>query len=140
MARPETIQDIEPEGIQIASIELHRIGDNAQLLRAYADFMTACQRVGVEIVANTYSSTVFKRVPTEKEMQAQLESEQCAWDHRERLYRQLEATGRLEEEYMRNTVEAWAKTEGMPWPPQHEPIESFDAVIRDIDEVVNPGA
>ena len=136
MARPETVHDIEIQQIDFATVETDKINTNGPVLKAYATFMESLQKAGVHVDANGYGRVTFYRDATESEQRSQLISHQQTWDAREKAYNQLRDVGSMEHEYMRSSVEAWAKNEGLPWPPVHEPIDPIDAVIRDIDAVI----
>ena len=134
MARPESISDIEVESIEFATVQLNKISTVPGLLKGYAMLLEQLLKSGATVDQN-YSGTVFSRPPTEAELEEQLKSKQTSWDYAKKLYDQMAAVGEMEPSYMESTVKSWAAEEGLPYPPPHEPIDSFDAVIRDIDEV-----
>lgn len=135
MARPETFEDIEVNNVLYADIHLDQISTNPALLKGYTALLAAAQSAG-SVIEHRYNTVQFHRLPTQAEVAAQLASAQSSWDHGKKQYDTLAAVGSLESDWNRRTAELWAEKEGLPFPPEHEPIDSFDAVIRDIDEVV----
>lgn len=135
MARPEAFEDIEVSNVLYADIQLDHISMDPVLLKGYASLLAAAQTAG-SIIDSSYSRVQFFRTPTHAELTQQLTNAQTAWDHGKKCYAQLATVGECERPWERGTAERWADKEGLPFPPEHEPITSFDAVIRDIDEVV----
>lgn len=136
MARPETLEDIEVENIEFATIHVDNLTTHASLLRAYATFMEACEKVGAEVTHNYYTAR-FSRPPTAKEQEDQLRRKQSSWDEGRKLYGHLRDIGNVEIEYQRGIAQRWAEGEGMPFPPEHDPIlKPLDEVLDDIEEAV----
>ena len=136
MARPETLEDIEVESIDFATVQVGNIAGHATLLKAYAVFMEACDKAGA-LVDPAYYSTRFSRPPTEAEKLAQLEQAQRSWDEGQKLYGHLRDIGDVEHEYQRGMAQRWAEGEGLPFPPEHDPIlKPLDEVLDDIEEAV----
>lgn len=134
MARPETIHDIDIDPVQFATVQVDAISAHASLLKAYATFMEAAQKAGA-VVEVKYNGATFERPATEAEKLAQLKSKQSSWDEGKKQYDILAAVGECEYSYNRSQAQRWAEAEGMPFPPAHEPISEFDAIIHGIDEV-----
>jgi len=134
MARPEKISDIELSPIQFATVQVSDIASHGALLEAYARFMVAAQKAGA-MVEVKYNGATFERMPTDQEQKDQLKGKQASWDEGKRQYEIKAAVGECEYSYMESMAKSWAAGEGMPWPPEHEPISEFDAVIRGIDAV-----
>jgi threonine aldolase len=136
MARPETLDDIETSRIEFGTIDLSKIGTDAALLKGYTALLEAIGKTPGAEVAQPYSSTMtFTRLPNAAEQAAQLKRAQEAWDESKKQYEKYAAVGSLEYTHLENMAEGYAKSEGLPYPPVHEPIRPFDAVIRDIDSV-----
>ena len=136
MARPETLEDIEVESIDFATIQVGNIAGHATLLKAYAVFMEACEKAGAE-VDPAYYSTRFSRPPTAAEQDEQLRRKQSSWDEGQKLYGHLRDIGDVEHEYQRGMAQRWAEGEGLPFPPEHDPIlKPLDEVLDDIEEAV----
>jgi len=134
MARPESISDIELDPIEFATMRIDAIAANGALVKAYGTFMEAVQKAGAEVEIR-YNGATFIRPPTDQEQMEQLKSNQASWDEGKKQYEILASVGECEYAYQRGQAENWARAEGMPFPPAHEPISTFDAVIRGIDEV-----
>lgn len=134
MARPEYITDIDLVNIEFATIDVDKIALDPQLLKGYTAFLEAVTKAGVEIDTN-YRGARFLRRPTLSEQTAQLREAQTKWDNGKKYYETLAAVGECEYSYERSLAADWAAVEGLPFPPEHDPIDAFDAVIRDIDEV-----
>lgn len=134
MARPSKISEIELSPIQFATVQVDAIASNGALLKAYATFMEAAQKVGANVEVK-YNGATFEREPTEQEKREQLKSKQSSWDEGKRQYEIKRDVGSCEYSYMETLARTWAEGEGETWPPEHEPISEFDAVIRGIDEV-----
>lgn len=135
MARPEHIADIELDSVEFGTIELDKISTDAALLKGYTAFIEGAQKAGVTIISGNYGRVTFHRPPNLTEMQAQLDRAQSHWDIAKKYYEQLADLGECEYTYQRTSAEEWAKAEGLPFPPEHTPIDPIDAVIRDIDGV-----
>ena len=136
MARPETLDDIELENIDFATVHVDSLTTHASLLRAYATFMEACEKAGAE-VTQSYNTARFSRPPTAKEQEDQLRRKQSSWDEGKKLYGHLLDIGDVEYEYPRGIAQRWAEGEGMPFPPEHDPIlKPLDEVLDDIEEAV----
>ena len=135
MARPESISDIDLDPIQFATVQVDAISANAALLKAYATFMEAVQKAGADVEVK-YNGATFERKPTDQEQQKQLTSQQNSWDDGKKQYEIMASVGKCEYSYMENVAQRWAEKEGLEWPPAHEPLSDFDAVISAIDEEV----
>lgn len=136
MARPITIDDIEVEDVEFATVQVNQISTDPGLLKGYQLMLDQMTKAGAT-VTTSYSGVTFSRKATDREATDQLKSKQSSWDHLEKLYRQYESVGELEHSYMDSSVKSWAEGEGLPYPPPFEPISDFHAVIRDIDEVTS---
>ena len=135
MARPDCLADIEPrEHTDFGTIRVDDIVAHPAMLKAYATFVEAIQKAGGSVSGSSYSMTLSRSATIEEQLQ-DLRSAQSAWDMRQREYESMKDFGEIED-WKRDSVRAWAEAEGLPFPPEHEPIESFDATIRDIDEVL----
>ena len=130
MSRPESILDIELDDVQFAQISMEHISADGPLLKAYATFMESVQKNGAEVEVR-YNTAYFTRRPTLQEQNAQLKSAQTRWDDGKKHYETLAAVGELEYSWYRTAAQSWAEREGMPFPPDHDPIESIDVMIRD---------
>lgn len=130
MARPEKISDIELSPVQFATVQVDAIASQAALLKAYATFMEACEKAGAEVEVK-YNGATFERQPTAQEKAEQLRSKQSAWDEGKKQYGILQAVGECEYSWQRSQAQRWAEEEGMPFPPEHDPIAAIDSVIRD---------
>ncbi|MBV9921913.1 MAG: hypothetical protein JOY78_13815 [Pseudonocardia sp.] len=138
MARPETIEDIEINRTEFGSIDVNKIANDGTLLKAYAIFLESVQKAGGEVELRYGSSATFTRAPSPKEQFDQLRAAQREWDVAKKYYEQIAAVGDTEHSYQRREAEVWAEKEGLPFPPEHEPIESVDTVIDNIDAVLVP--
>lgn len=136
MARPITIDDIEVEDVEFATVQVNQISTDPGLLKGYQLMLDQMTKAGAT-VTTSYSGVTFSRKATDREATDQLKSKQANWDHLEKLYRQYESVGELEHSYMDSSVKRWAEEEDLPYPPPFEPISTFDAVIRGIDEVTS---
>ena len=121
--------------IELPGQSVERAG-NYLLLKGYQLMLEQLTKAGATVTTG-YSGVTFARKATAKEAEDQLKSKQSTWDHLKKLYDQFAAVGELEHSYMESSVKSWAAQEGLPYPPPHEPISSFDAVIRGIEEVVS---
>ena len=135
MSRPETIDDIELDPIEFATVDVAAIATDGAFVKAYGAFMEACQKAGATVTVKYSTSARFARDPSQDEQESQLRTKQDSWDEKKRQYDLYASVGTLEHSYMASSLEQWARDEGLPYPPPFEPITSFDAVIRDIDEV-----
>lgn len=131
MSRPEFIEDIELENIEFAAIEVDKISLDPALLKGYTAFLEAATKAGAEIDSSGYRGVRFLRFPNESEQRSQLITAQNRWDEGKRNYEHLASVGETEYSWQRSSAESWAKAEGMPFPPEHDPIAAIDAVIRD---------
>lgn len=136
MARPESINDIELDEVEFGSIEVNKIATDGALLKGYAAFLEAVQKSGSVSITEDYRGVHFHRKASGKEAADQLRTAQYDWDERKKFYEQLRDVGTTEYEVQTTLAKEWAEKEGLPFPPEHDPIEAFDAVIRDIDDVV----
>ena len=136
MSRPENVSDIEIKPVEFATVQLNLISTNPALLKAYQLLLEQAVKGGAT-AESTYGGTTFSRPATERELREQLKTAQSSWDHLQKLYDQYAAVGELEHSYMNSSLKNWAAEEGLPYPPPHEPISSFDAVIRDIEEATS---
>lgn len=136
MSRPENIADIEIEDVEFATVQIAKISTDPALLKGYQLLLEQLTKAGATTETG-YNGVTFYRRATDQEAAEQLRSKQSSWDHLEKLYRQYESVGELEHSYMDSSVKAWALGEGLPYPPKHEPITAFDAVIRGIEEAVS---
>lgn len=136
MSRPENVSDIEIEDVEFATVQVNQISVDPLLLKGYQLMLEQLTKAGATVTTG-YSGVTFARKATAKEAEDQLKSKQSTWDHLKKLYDQFAAVGELEHSYMESSVKSWAAQEGLPYPPPHEPISSFDAVIRGIEEVVS---
>jgi hypothetical protein len=138
MARPETINDIEANDIDWATINVDLIVASPSLLKAYASFAEAVAKTTATVDTNYAHSVRMSRPPTIGELERQLNNEQSAWDERQKCYDKLKDFGQVEMDYQRNYAQRHAEREGLPWPPPCKPIESIDVdVIKRIDEVLS---
>lgn len=135
MARPEHIADIELENVEFASIEVEKITTDPGLLKGYTAFLEAVTKAGAHVDASGYRGVRFLRRPTLAEAERQLNDAQRTWDDGEKQYGIMASVGRCEHSWDENRAKEWAAQEGMPFPPEHTPIDSVDAVIGRIDEV-----
>lgn len=135
MARPESISDIEVKDIDFASVDVNDIASDGSLVKAYGTFMEAVQKAGATVEVN-YSTARFSRPANQKEREAQLRQAQASWDDGKKQYETLAAVGECEYAWQRGQAQKWAEGEGIPFPPEHEPMSDFDAVIHGIDSVV----
>ena len=136
MARPESLNDIELKDEEFATVQVGNIAGHATLLKAYAVFMEACEKAGAS-VDTAYYSTRFSRPPTAAEQDEQLRRKQSSWDEGQKLYGHLRDIGDVEHEYQRGMAQRWAEGEGLPFPPEHDPIlKPLDEVLDDIEEAV----
>jgi hypothetical protein len=131
MARPESTRDIELDDIEFGNIELRKIATDPLLLKGYTAFVEAVAKAGAIATDTPYSGVSFTRRASQTEAQEQLRTAQSRWDDGQRHYQTLASVGELEYNYHRTQAEEWAKSEDMPFPPEHDPIAAIDAVIRD---------
>lgn len=134
MPRPENIADIEVQNVEFATILVDQITLDPTLLKGYTAFLEAATKAGA-ITDSVYRGVRFLRQPTMAELEDQLRGAQSKWDNGKKLYDTLEAVGELEYSWEESVARQWAEGENLPFPPEFEPIKSFDTVIRDIDEV-----
>ena len=134
MARPESINDIELNPVQFATVQVDAISAHAGLLKAYATFMEAVEKAGAEVEVK-YNGATFERQPTHKEQEAQLKSKQDSWDEGKKQYELLAAVGATEYSYQRGMAQRWAEGEGLPFPPDFEPLVDGELLEGGIDEV-----
>lgn len=134
MSRPESIEDIELSAIEFGSIDLSLIADDGAKIKAYGAFMEALQKSGASVEIRYNTTAKFSRPPNAREKLSQLDNAQMSWDNGKKLYETLRDVGEVEYSYQRDVARNWAEDEGLPFPPEHEPISEFHAVIRDIDE------
>jgi hypothetical protein len=139
MARPETTTDIGIEQTEFATVDVDKIADRGDYLKAYATFMETVQKLGGEVEMSYRTTARFTRPPTGKEQATQLKTAQDLWDTHKKYYDTLAEVGELEYAHLRNYAQEWARDEGLPFPPPHEPISEFHRVIAGIDEAVNEG-
>lgn len=135
MARPSSLADIEMENIEFANIDVEKINLDSALLKGYTAFLEAATKAGAVIETHTYRGVQFMRRPTLSEQEKQLKRAQDSWDDGKKCYDTLAALGECEYAWQRGQAETWARNENMPFPPEHEPISDFHAVINSIDEV-----
>lgn len=136
MPRPESYDDVDFDPIEIARIEVGNMGTDAELLTGYAAFLKAVAKAGAE-ANSSYNTVTITRLPSTKEKDTQLKTKQSTWDERKKHYETLRDVGSLEYSYQRNSAERHAEEEGLPWPPEAEPITSVDVTIANIDAVVS---
>lgn len=137
MARPESIADIKAEQIEFATVDVNLIANRGDYLKAYAMFMEAVQNLGGEVSVSYGSRTTFTRPPTDKDLKTQLTAEQTKWDERQKYYEQLRDVGDVEYSHQRTYAQQHVESEGLPWPPEHDPISDFHKVIADIDTTMD---
>ena len=130
MARPESTRDIEINDIEFGRIDFNQIATDAALLKGYTAFLEAVSKAGATVDMR-YSGAHFSRCPSQAEMRDQLETAQNRWDEGKKQYEMLASVGEVEYSWQRSQAETWAKGEDMPFPPEVDPIEAIDAVIRD---------
>lgn len=130
MSRPENINDIDPDDIQFAQVNVDHIAADGTLLKAYATFMETCQKYGGSVEVK-YNTAYFTRPPTEGEKADQLRTAQIRWDDGQKQYQTLAAVGELEHSWNHSAAQSWAEREGLPFPPEHDPIAAIDVAIRD---------
>jgi hypothetical protein len=133
--RPQFISDIEIDNIEFAAINVDKIETDPTLLKGYAAFIEAVGKAGAVIDNTGYRGVVLYRRPSLGEQAKQLADAQRSWDLGEKYYKVYASVGACEHRYEESQAERWAEGEGLPWPPEVEPISPLDAVIRDIDEV-----
>lgn len=120
MARPENIKDIKHDDrfVRIAMFEVDKIISNAPLLKHYTALLEAVQKIGG--FADKAYSTVDVKVPkNEKELEAQLKSDQYQWDEMHRFYNLALNRGVNSDdipEWRHSSIKTWAKEEGLPDP------------------------
>lgn len=136
MSRPETIQDIDEKNVDFATVELGLIATDPALMKGYTAFIDAVQKGGAE-ARSEYNRVVLSRRPSTEELKDQLRVAQATWDEHKKHYETLRDVGETEYEFQRNQAERWAESEGLPFPPEHEPIRNFHQAIRRIDEVTS---
>lgn len=130
MSRPETVNDIEVKPVDFATVQVDSIASDGTLLKAYAIFMEAVQKAGATVEVR-YNAAYFTREPSPAEQERQLQSAQSTWDAGKKYYDTLAAVGEVEHEYHKSLAQHWAEQEGLPYPPEHDVIESIDVMIRD---------
>lgn len=135
MARPEHIADIDSENIEFACVEIEKINTDPSLLKGFVAFLEAVTKAGAVVDTGGYRGVRFLRAPSLAEQENQLRSAQSSWDEGKRQYDILASVGECEHSWNRSDAKAWAEKENMPFPPPHEPISDFDAVVKSIDEV-----
>ena len=136
MARPETVADIELKDIEFGNIEVDKIMLDPALLKGFTAFLEAATKAGAA-VSKSYRTVQFLRYPTEDEQDEQLSSAQNTWDYGKKQYDILASVGECESSWDHNRAQDWATAEGMPFPPEHEPISDFHATIAKIDAEVS---
>lgn len=137
MARPVRITDIELETVEFATIDISKISISPNLLKGYAAFLEMATKAGATVDNSGYRGAVFSRQPDLAEQRQQLSMAQSRWDSYKNYYEQYQSVGHNEHSFQTDLAENWAKKEGLPWPPEVDPIESFDVVINHIDEAVD---
>jgi len=136
MARPETVEDILAEQIEFATIQLDKISGEPALLKGYTQFIEAAVKAGAVVDSSYYGGVKLSRAPRPRELAEQLQGKQAAWDEGKKQYEIKRDIGECEYSYMESMAQRWAEQEELPFPPKHEPINSFDAVISAITEEV----
>jgi hypothetical protein len=134
MARPESLEDIEMENVEFANIEVDKITLDPALLKGYTAFLEAATRAGAEVDSSAYRGVRFLRYPNMAEQEEQLRRAQARWDEGKKYYEHLAGVGDVEYNWHRGVAEEWAAREGMPFPPDHDPIAAIDVVIREAVE------
>ena len=135
MPRPETVDDFDLDNIQIATFQVDAMGTVPDLLLAYAAFLKGMEKAKA-IVTSNYNGVIVEREPNAKEQAQQLESRKNAWDERQKQYEIYAAVGNCEYDYQNTQAKRHAEEEGLPWPPDVEPIALSDTLDR-IDAVVS---
>ncbi len=130
MSRPETIDDIEVKPIDFDTVHVENIASDGTLIKAYGAFMEAVQKGGAAVEVR-YNTAYFTREATPAEQQRQLRDAQSTWDAGKKHYDTLASVGAVEHEYYKSLARQWAEKEGLPYPPEHDVIESIDVMIRD---------
>ena len=130
MPRPETTRAIEIKDVDFGAIYFAQIATNPGLLKGYTAFLEAVQKAGAR-VDQRYDGAHFYRTATQEEMQDQLRSAQSVWDESKKHYETLAAVGKTEYPYQYNQAEVWAKKEGLPFPPEHDPITAIDWALQE---------
>lgn len=133
MSRPEVIADIELEDIEIATFKLEKFATDGKILKGYTAFIEAMNSAGHIVDSTTYQGVIVYRRPNLKEQVEQLKVAQGSWDTGKKYYDQKASVGECEYSYYESTAKSWAEKEGLPWPPECEPIATVDTVIRDIE-------
>jgi len=132
MPRPETLADLPPdevpEYISFASIEIDKIADRGDLIKAYGAFMEACQKAGCDIEIG-YRAADFRRPPKQSELDKVLRSAQCSWDTRQGYYEKWAAGEELTNEYHLSYAKEHAMAEKLPMFPW-EQEGRFDAPVE----------
>lgn len=136
MARPESINDIEPGTVTIATVHLDAISTDPVLLKGYTDMLTAMTKGGAT-VETRYQQVTFERAKTPAELADQLRSEQASWDSSQELYERWARGEEFKYEYMVSSAKRHAQKEGLPmFPWESEGNPDLDTVLENIDEVV----
>jgi hypothetical protein len=136
MARPETVADIDPGVVTIATVHLDAISTDPVLLKGYTDMLTAMTKGGAE-VETRYQTVTFSRGKSDAELAEQLRSEQSTWDNSQLIYERWARGEEFDHEYMVATAKRHAQKEGLPmFPWEQEGNPGLDKVLENIDEVV----
>jgi hypothetical protein len=137
MARPKTLDDIEVRNeVEFASIDINKIADRGDLLKAYGAFMEAVQKAGCTIDVR-YNTAAFVRKPSDKELAQQLADAQTQWDGRQTMYKKWASGEELRYEHEYNYAKQHAQDEGLPmfpWEMEGRRDPDLEDTLKTIDE------
>ncbi|MGD9620597.1 MAG: hypothetical protein AB7G47_10185 [Mycolicibacterium sp.] len=132
MARPSTTTEVSERYVEIARIEVDKLSLHSALLKPYAVFLDAAEKLGGRAEKQWGQTVIISIAKTAKELEEQLEVDQRRWDAAEQLWlRAVRAEdGDDLREWERNTVVEWAEREGKP-----NPFDVFAANDPDVAQI-----
>jgi hypothetical protein len=132
MARPEKISEVTERHERFALFYTENFATEPAVLKHYTAMLEAVQKFGGK-VERQYTTVEMYIPKTQKQLQAQLETDQRTWDrHRDLYLRAVKADPEEEpvKEYERSYVQEWARKEHKP-----DPFDVFAANDPDLRDI-----
>lgn len=136
MARPERLDDIEINEVDMGKIDVRAIATDGTLLKAWGTFLEAVQKAGnVRLEDNHYGVQMYRQ-PTVAEQLKQLTEAQNRWDADQALYEEWASGATMSAEYKVDAAKRHARENDLPmfpWEREGKVDADLDATLAKID-------